>query len=136
MMAAILGLEMCAVLIPLRVIDWFWQHKSGRGAWAAYLAAAFGLSLGAFWAWGLKSAALTVWLWFIIAVCSLPSCWAIPEAPGPPLPASGRRTGCRGSSPAPAAPGRRFCWPSISRSCPRAWAFSGHDRRPGGQFAV
>ena len=66
MMAAILGLEMCAVLIPLRVIDWFWQHKSGRGAWAAYLAAAFGLSLGAFWAWGLKSAALTVWLWFII----------------------------------------------------------------------
>jgi hypothetical protein len=82
MMAAILGLELCAVIIPLRVIDWFWQHKGGRGAWAAYLAAAFGLSLGAFWAWGLKSAALTVWLWFIIGGLFAAVVWGNPRGAG------------------------------------------------------
>jgi len=82
MMAAILGLEICAVLIPLRVIDWFWQHKGGRGAWVAWLAAAFGLSLGAFWAWGLTSAALTVWLWFIIGGLFAAVVWGNPRSAG------------------------------------------------------
>lgn len=82
MMAAILGLEMCAVIIPLRMIDWFWQHKGGRGAWAAYLAAAFGLSLGAFWVGGLAFAALTVWLWFIIGGLFALIAWRNPRGAG------------------------------------------------------
>jgi hypothetical protein len=122
MMAVIVCLEMCAVIIPLQITDWFWQHKGGRGGWIAWLVAAFGLSFSAFWAWGLTRSVQLAELWFLAGALLAVIVWGNPRGAGAAITASGRGTGSRGSKSATAALGRRSPWPSISRSCPRAWA--------------